>query len=125
MSHHFDNPNARDDPRLNVNDFYLFAGGSGKTVMAMTVCPDAGISAPDTLRDEGLYAMRFDLDGDAVEDLTFKFRFGVPFHAHGDAHRHLQTYEVRRAIGEDARRGAEGEVIAKGETGAIVESETG
>ena len=23
MSHHFDNPNARDDPRLNVNDFYL------------------------------------------------------------------------------------------------------
>jgi len=125
MSHHFDNPNARDDPRLNVNDFYLFAGGLRRTVMAMTICPDAGTSAPDTPRDEGLYAMRFDLNGDALEEVTFKFRFSAPFHGDGDRHTHFQTYEVRRATGEDARRGADGAVIAKGDTGAVVKADAG
>jgi hypothetical protein len=56
MSHHFDTPTAREDPRICVNDFYLFDGAAGTTVMAMTVNPDAGLSAPDTFRDEGLYA---------------------------------------------------------------------
>jgi hypothetical protein len=119
MSHHFDNPNAGDDPRLNINDFYLF-GGSGRTVMAMTVNPDAGLSAPDTLRDEGLYAFRFDMNGDDVEEVTFKFRFSEPFHKAADEHMHVQSYEVRRAIGQDAVRGADGEVIAKGVTNEVV-----
>jgi hypothetical protein len=35
--------------------------------MALTVNPDAGASAPDTFREEGIYAFRFDLD-DAWED---------------------------------------------------------
>jgi hypothetical protein len=39
--------------------------------IAMTVSPDAGISGPDTFRDEGLYAFRFDLNGDAKEELAF------------------------------------------------------
>ena len=41
MSHHFDTPTGREDPRLNLCDFYLFAGDPGKTVMAMTVNPAA------------------------------------------------------------------------------------
>ena len=76
MSHHFDTPTAREDPRINVCDFYLFGGSPGATVMAMTVNPDAGVSAPETFRDEGLYAFRFDLNGDAREELAFKVRFG-------------------------------------------------
>jgi hypothetical protein len=59
MSHHFDTPTAREDPRICVNDFYLFDGAAGTTVMALTVNPDAGLSAPETFRDEGLYAFRF------------------------------------------------------------------
>jgi hypothetical protein len=55
MSHHFDTKLAREDPSLNLCDFYLFDGPSGKTVMAMTVNPDVGLSAPDTLHPEGLY----------------------------------------------------------------------
>ena len=54
MSHHFDTPTAREDPRINVCDFYLFEGAPGTTVMAMTVNPDAGlISArvPSETRD--------------------------------------------------------------------------
>ncbi len=125
MSHHFDNPNAKDDPRLNVNDYYLFSGGAGRTVMAMTVNPDAGLSAPETLRDEGLYAFRFDLDGDYVEDVTFKFRFGPPSHGAGDEHTHTQSYEIRRATGSEAVSGAAGELIAKGNTGEIVEGAGG
>ena len=39
MSHHFDTRLAREDPSLNLCDFYLFEGPSGKTVMAMTVNP--------------------------------------------------------------------------------------
>lgn len=81
MSHHFDTPTARDDPRINVCDFYLFPGAPGCTVMAMTVNPDAGISAPDTFRDEALYAFRFDLNADGCEDVTFKVRFDAPGHA--------------------------------------------
>ena len=80
MSHHFDTPTAREDPRINVCDFYLFGGSPGATVMAMTVNPDAGVSAPETFRDEGLYAFRFDLNGDAREELAFKVRFGAVEH---------------------------------------------
>ena len=46
MSHHFDTKLAREDPSLTLCDFYLFDGSSGKTVMAMTVNPDVGLSAP-------------------------------------------------------------------------------
>lgn len=122
MSHHFDTLTAREDPRINVCDLYLFSGAPGSTVMAMAVNPDAGISAPDTFRDEALYAIRIDLNGDAHEDVTFKVRFGAVEHAGGDEHRHIQHFEVRRAVGADARKGAAGAVLATGETGGVVGS---
>ena len=124
MSHHFDTPTAREDPRINVCDLYLFSGAPGSTVMAMTVNPDAGISAPDTFRDEALYSIRIDLNGDAHEDVTFKVRFGAVEHAGGDEHRHIQHFEVRRAVGADARKGAEGAILATGETGGVVRSKS-
>ena len=34
MSHHFDTPTAKEDPRINICDFYLFRGRPGTTVMA-------------------------------------------------------------------------------------------
>ena len=78
--------------------------------MAMTVNPDAGLSAPDTFRDEGLYAFRFDLNGDAKEELAFKVRFTEGRHADGDEHQHVQHFEVsalqqvpRRTKGVDGR----------------------
>jgi hypothetical protein len=119
MSHHFDTPTAREDPRINVCDFYLFRGRSGFTVMAMTVNPNAGQSGPDTFREEGLYAFRFDLDGDAREELSFSVRFSAVFHSDDKDHAHAQSYEVRRASGP------EGELVAAGHTGRIVEAEGG
>lgn len=125
MSHHFDTPTAREDPRINVCDFYLFRGRPGFTVMAMTVNPNAGQSGPDTFREEGLYAFRFDLDGDAREELSFKVRFGAVFHSDDEDHAHAQTFEVRRASGPTATSGTDGELIAAGQTGRVVEAESG
>ena len=125
MSHHFDTPTAREDPRINVCDFYLFRGRPGSTVMAMTVNPNAGQSAPDTFRDEGLYAFRFDLDGDAREELSFIVRFGAVLHSDDDDHAHVQSFEVRRASGPSAATGADGELIAAGQTGRVVEGGAG
>ena len=119
MSHHFDTPTAREDPRINVCDFYLFRGRPGFTVMAMTVNPNAGQSGPDTFREEGLYAFRFDLDGDAREELTFKVRFGAVAHSDNKDHAHGQSFEVRLASGSAAVSGADGELIAAGQTGRL------
>jgi Domain of unknown function (DUF4331) len=96
MSHHFDTPTAREDPRINVCDLYLFPGEPGTTVMAMTVNPDAGVSAPTTFRDEVIYSFRFDLDGDHWEDLAFKVRFSDVEHADGDERKHVQPFQVHR-----------------------------
>ena len=93
--------------------------------MAMTVNPDAGISAPDTFREEGLYAFRFDLNSDAREELTFKVRFGAVAHADCDEHKHLQIFEVRRATEKAALRGADGDLIVTGRTGEVARTGMG
>ena len=118
MSHHFDTKLAKEDPSLNVCDFYLFQGAPDTTVMAMTVNPDVVLSAPDTLHIEGLYAFRLDLTGDAREDVVFKFRFNEPRHVNGDEHVHVQKFQVRRATGE-AIGGDKGELLIEGDTGKV------
>src|SRR5882672_5452157 len=113
-------PNWRRKIRASTSATFIYlTGPSGKTVMAMTVNPDVGLSAPDTLHPEGLYALRFDLDGDAREEVTFKFRFGEPRHGVGSEHTHIQPFVVRKATGADALRGDAGESLFKGETGSI------
>jgi hypothetical protein len=121
MSHHFDTEQAKNDPRLNCCDVYLFEGRPGHTVLAMTSNADAGISSPDAFHHEGLYALRIDTDGDAKENVVFKFRFGEPRHAYGDEHRHVQSFKVIRADA-DQIAGIDGEVIVEGETGTSVEA---
>jgi hypothetical protein len=117
MSHHFDSETARENPSLNILDLYLFAGDPGNTVMAMTVNADVGISTPDILHHEGLYAFRFDVNNDAVEEVTFKFRFGPPRHLADSDHSHVQSYQVLRAQGSDTS-GDQGELLLEGETGS-------
>ena len=125
MSHHFDTPTAKEDPRINVCDFYLFRGRPGTTVMALTVNPISGVGAPDTFRDEGLYEFSFDTNRDLREDVAFNVQFGAPAHADGDEHRHVQTFAVRRATGADALKGAAGELIIAGNPGRVVKADQG
>jgi hypothetical protein len=51
MSHHFDTPTAREDPRINLCDFYLFRGTLGTVAMVLTVNPDAAAGGSDTFRE--------------------------------------------------------------------------
>ena len=110
-------------PDVADDEIYLFRGAVGTTVMAMTVNPGAGVKAPDSFRDEGLYAVRFDLDGDAREELTFETQFGGVIHADGDGHKRVQSFEVRRATGHAALKGVEGELIVAGQTGEVVRTD--
>ena len=92
MSHHFDTKLAREDPSLNLCDFYLFDGPSGKTVMAMTVNPDVRLSAPDTLHPEGTLRVPVRPERRCEEEVTFKFRFGEPRHGDASEHTHVQPF---------------------------------
>jgi hypothetical protein len=126
MSHHFDTATARQDPRLNVCDFYLFRPRAGFTTMVLTVNPNAAnADGTDTFHEEGLYAFRFDLDGDAREELTFKVRFDAVTHGESGDHEHVQDFEVRRATGHAAVSGADGDLIAKGRTGQVAAGDQG
>jgi hypothetical protein len=118
MSHHFDSPTGREDPRLNLCDLFVFAGSASSTVLVMTVNPDAGLSSPTELRDEGLYEFKIDTDGDAREDVSF--RLVVTNESGG-----FQRVEVRRAEEEESRSGVEGERLGSGVTDEIFPLEGG
>ncbi|MBL1097325.1 DUF4331 family protein [Streptomyces coffeae] len=109
MSHHHDSLLARQDPRLDISDVYLFRGSSG-TVFVVNVNPLSGEGGFHD--DESLYEIKVDTDGDAVEDLTYRFTFGTP---DTDG---TQRWELRRLTGAAARdRFADGEVLMSGLTG--------
>jgi hypothetical protein len=112
VSHHFDSPSGREDPRLNLCDVYIFAGGPNTTVMALTVNPAA---TPDTampFRGEALYTFHFDTDRDRHENVSFAAEFAVSTEADDDT---VRTFAVRRV--EHASHGA-GDVLVSGVVGA-------
>jgi hypothetical protein len=126
LSHHFDTSTGRLDPRLNLCDFYLFAGSvAGTSVMVMTVNPAASAHTAAPFRHEAIYAFRFDLDGDRCEDVSFKVRFGdvVDTPSRSTDLKHPQRFEVRRA--DHACDGLDGDIVASGQTNAIVSGENG
>ena len=75
MSHHLDFPLARQDIRLDITDLYVFRGETG-TVFTINVCHSifGPIPAPG-YHPEGMYEFKVDLDGDAVEDVTYRITF--------------------------------------------------
>lgn len=108
MSHHLDSPLARQDPRLDISDVYLFRGATG-TTFVINVNPLSGAGA---FHPEARYEFKIDTDGDAVEDRTYCVTFGE---LDGDGR---QTLELRRLDGADARdRDAAGTVLVRGLTG--------
>ncbi len=126
MSHHFDTPTSRDDPRLNLCDFYLFAGSAAETTaVVMTVNPAANALTTAPFRDEAIYAFRFDTDGDRYEDVSFKARFsGIVDVASRTAQLdQAQSFEVYRSV--DAPNGLEGDVVASGHNNEVVCGEQG
>lgn len=116
MSHHLDSPLARQDPRLDISDVYLFRGVGG-TVFVINVNP---LSGQNGFHDEGVYEFKVDTDSDAVEDITFRVTFG-PRDFDG-----RQTVDLRRLDGAAARdRYAPGVVLARGGTEETIIGEQG
>ena len=76
MSHHLDSPIARQDIRLDITDLYVFRGEKG-TVFAINVCHSIAGPVPHPgFHPEGMYEFKIDLNKDAVEDVTYRVKFG-------------------------------------------------
>jgi F0F1-type ATP synthase membrane subunit c/vacuolar-type H+-ATPase subunit K len=120
MSHHLDSPIARQDIRLDITDLYVFRGETG-TVFTINVCHSifGPIPAPG-YHPEGMYEFKIDLDGDAIEDVTYRLKFNE---RDKDGR---QAYTVWRLTGADAANPeAAGTLVAQGTTGDILSTATG
>jgi hypothetical protein len=120
MSHHLDSPIARQDIRLDITDLYLFRGETG-TAFVINVCHSifGPIPVPG-YHPEGMYEFKIDSNGDAIEDVTYRFTFNER-DKNGK-----QSYTVRRITGADAvDPAAAGTVIAQGTTGETVSTANG
>jgi len=120
MGHHLDSPLARQDIRLDFTDLYVFRGQTG-TVFANSVCHSIFGPVPvPGYHPEGKYEFKIDLNGDAVEDITYRFTFD----ARDESGR--QRFILRRITGADAvDPRAPGVVIARGTTGDPVTTASG
>ncbi|GAA0448801.1 hypothetical protein Ade02nite_61640 [Paractinoplanes deccanensis] len=75
MSHHLDSPQARQDPRLNITDQYVF-DDLDATVLVMNVRTSlAGGATADGFHPEARYEFRVHLDDAPAENLVFGFTF--------------------------------------------------
>ena len=120
MSHHLDSPIARQDIRLDITDLYVFRGETG-TVFVINVCHSifGPIPVPG-YHPEGMYEFKVDLNGDAVEDITYRITFDER------DKRGKQRYVVRCIRGAQAvDPDAAGTVLAQGTTGETVTTAAG
>jgi len=111
MSHHLDSPLARQDPRLNITDNYLFDADGATVFVLDTRTSLAGDQNPDMFHPEGRYEFKVHLDGHQLEDITYRFAFGPDENGR-------QPYTVSRVDGAEAGSdAATGTIIARGHTG--------
>jgi len=120
MSHHLDSPIARQDVRLDMTDLYVFRGETG-TVFAINCCHSIAGNIPvPGYHPEGMYEFKVDLNGDAIEELTYRLTFDERDSAGN------QRFVLRQISGADAvDPDAPGEVIADGVTSQPVTTPTG
>src|ERR1700722_10249393 len=120
MAHHLDSPIARQDIRLDITDLFLFRGETG-TAFVINVCHSiAGAIPTPGYHPEGMYEFKIDLDGDAIEDITYRLTFDAR-DADG-----RQRYVVRQIVGAKAvDPHAPGAVVARGTTDEAVTTASG
>ncbi|WP_255462333.1 DUF4331 family protein [Granulicella sp. WH15] len=119
MSHHLDSPIARQDLRLDITDLYVFRGEVG-TAFVINVCHSIGQPPISGYHPEGMYEFKIDHNGDAVEEVTYRFTFKER-DSEGK-----QKYTIHRIHGKDAvDPHAQGTVVAQGETEETVSTPEG
>ncbi len=111
MAHRLDLPLARQDIRLDITDLYLFRGEVG-TVFVINVCHSIFGEIPTPgYHPEGMYEFKIDLNGDAIEDVTYRITFDDRDAAA------QQRFVLRRITGADATDShASGTVLLRGTT---------
>lgn len=120
MAHHLDSPIARQDVRLDITDMYVFRGDIG-TVFVINLCHSiAGKIPTPGYHPEGMYEFKIDLNGDAVEDLTYRITFDER-DARGQQRFVLRRIEGAAAVDPDAP----GAIIARGVTDEAATGEGG
>jgi hypothetical protein len=85
-SDHQDTPEVELNPRLDINDVWLFPGASdSRVVLAMTVASPLTPAQTASARFDpnALYQLKIDNTGDAVEDLVIQFVFDDSTNAAG------------------------------------------
>jgi hypothetical protein len=105
---------------LDITDLYVFRGETG-TVFNINVCHSifGPIPVPGW-HPEGMYEFKIDLDGDAVEDVTYRLKF------QDRDKQGKQAYEVRCLRGaEAADPHATGTEVARGNTDESVHGKSG
>ena len=92
------------DVRIDITDVYAFQkpGSAGKTILMLNVNP---LARGNAFRDDAIYELKVDTDGDALAEVAFKFTFS-PFSGG------TQNATVRRAEG--------GQAVGRGLTGDII-----
>jgi hypothetical protein len=91
----------------DINDVYVFQGdNAGKTVLAVTTNPAAGVLAPDRFGTNVRYDINVDRNGDFVPDVVYTARFGPV----GSGPAHKQALTLTR----------NGTTVAEGATGNTV-----
>lgn len=77
---HAEAPLLIGNPQQDINDIYAFQSpaDSRNVVLIMTVNPEAGVTAPETLDANTIYEFLIDTDGDAREDINFELRVSRP-----------------------------------------------
>lgn len=125
MSHHLDSPLARQDPRLNITDHYVFDADASPdadaaTVFVMNVRTSlAGDTHDDPFHPEARYEFKVHLDGSKLELLTYRFSFEP-------AENGSQQFRLDRLTGGDACEDlASGTTIARGHTGTTISTDEG
>ncbi|GAA3555837.1 hypothetical protein GCM10022197_08780 [Microlunatus spumicola] len=117
MSHHLDSPLARQDVRLDLTDLYAFRGATG-TVLVVNASHSLGEPATPGFHPEGMYELKIDLDGDAVEDVTCRLVFSER------DEQGRQPYVLHRVAGPDATDpSAAGTVVLSGTTEVEAEAD--
>jgi hypothetical protein len=120
MAHHLDSPLALQDIRLDITDLFVFRGEIG-TVFVINVCHSIFGKVPTPgYHPEGMYEFKIDLDGDAVEDMTYRISFGE---RDPNGKQHLV---LRRIVGAEAvDPHAAGSILAGGSTNETVTGPNG
>jgi hypothetical protein len=111
---HGDSPAVRLDSRLDILDLYVFESPEtpANTVMILTVCPFAGVTAPRQFAPGAKYQFPIDTNGDAVEDQVYSVVFSKPDSAGN------QKYTLT-GPGKLKVKGTTGDTVAVGETGKM------